>query len=397
MKHIRTLLADLKRADTLFNLINDGDVIALGISGGKDSIVMFHALLRYQKYSKKSFKLIPIMLNLGFGRFDPKVYLNHFKKYGYNLIIEDSHSVSKILEIQKDLQNLKILPCSICSKMKKAGVNTAAIKYGANKVAFAHHIDDALETMLMNMISGGRISTFQPKMYLDRVDIMFIRPLLLTDEATIESVVRELDLPLINSGCPNDKKTRREDIKQLLLNVYDTYDGAKLNFKRMLVNDEQFNLWYSVFETELMPGVFLRKATTPHIFNDALHVRMKVFVEGQGIRVDDEFDPLEKSFSSYVLYKDTKAIGTIRYRFNKDRTADLGRLAVLAEHRNNGYATVMMQYIENKLKTKYRPVVLKLGGQAYLSDYYEKLGYEKYGEVYLDAGIEHYRFKKELK
>jgi tRNA(Ile)-lysidine synthase TilS/MesJ len=214
MKHFRELLAKIKRADEMFNLINDGDRIVIGISGGKDSIVLFEAMMTYKQYAKKEFTLLPVILNLGFERFDATTYLEHFHNRGYDLYVSDASNVAKILEIQKEKQNLLKLPCSICSKMKKAAINSVAKSLNANKVAFAHHIDDALETLVMNMISGGRFATFQPKMHLERANITFIRPLLLVDEDLVINVQQDLNLPLLEYTCPNNKKTRREDIKR---------------------------------------------------------------------------------------------------------------------------------------------------------------------------------------
>ena len=205
MKAYRELLAKVKKADTLFNLIEDGDRIVVGISGGKDSIVLFDALVAYKNYSKKSFTILPVILDLGFAAFDATTYVDYFRAQGYELIISDSTSVAKILEINKNEHNLSKLSCSICSRMKKAAINHVAKALGANKVAFAHHIDDALETLVMNMIGGARIATFQPKMFLERAAITFIRPLILVDEALIMRVLKNRELPLLNYACPNNK------------------------------------------------------------------------------------------------------------------------------------------------------------------------------------------------
>lgn len=398
MKHFRELLAKIKKADESFNLINDGDKIVIGISGGKDSIVLFDALVTYKKYAKKDFTLFPVILDLGFERFDATTYIEHFNNLGYNLYVSDSKNVAKILEIQKERQNLVKLPCSICSKMKKAAINSVATSLGANKVAFGHHIDDALETLVMNMISGGRFATFQPKMHLERANITFIRPLLLADEALVTAVLYEKKLPLLEYACPNNKKTRREDIKQLLNSVYDTYESAKTNFQLMMVNDEEFKLWYDAFETSFGPNLTFVKVVTPAQFNDAMYLRIKVFIEEQQISVEDEYDKNEGDFTTYVLYKEKMPIATIRYKVDKlNRKVTFGRIAVIKRERNKGYASKMLMYLENMLKIKYRPVTFIIGGQAHLKAYYERLGYRVIGEPYLDANIKHYHLEKHLK
>lgn len=395
MKPLRTLLATIKKADTLFNLLNDGDKIVVGISGGKDSIVLFSSLVTYKNYAKKTFTLIPVMLDLGFSTLDITAYHAYFANLGYTLHVEESHEVAKILHAQQKLKNLKQLPCSICSKMKKAGVNNVALKLGANKVAFAHHVDDALETLFMNIISGGRFSTFQPKMHLDRADITFIRPLILASEKNIMAVQKELDLPILVSACPNDKKTRREDIKQLLQNIYKTYDSAEINFQRALMNDANLYLWHFAYEQYLPPNYVMRKVTTPGQFNDAFNIRYNVFIKEQSISYRDEYDPDEQKWTTYVVYDKETPIATLRVRYYREHAIlKIGRIAVLKPYRGQGIATHMIKTIEQNYKDRLRPVTLQIGGQAYLTAFYEKLGYTKTGEPYNDANIEHYIFNK---
>ncbi len=395
MKHFRKLLASIKRSDDLFNLIEEGDRIVVGISGGKDSIVLFDALMTYKRYGQKDFTIIPVILDLGFPAFDAEVYVNYFNSVGNPLYISDNQDVVKILEIQKERQNLPKLPCSICSKMKKAGINAVAKKLNANKVAFAHHLDDALETLFMNMIGGGRLATFEPKMYLERAEITFIRPLILTEEDLISKVREEHNLPLLEYACPNNKKTRREDIKNLLTSIYGTYEEAKDNFALMMTNDEQFNLWFDNYETSLAPHVAVRKVTTPSLLSKALYIRSKVFIEEQKISVDDEYDSEEASFTSFVLFKNNEPIGTIRYAFDhQTRTALLGRLAIIKSERGNNYGLLLIRYIENILKRKYGELTLSFHGQAQLKNYYEKEGYHTSSDLFFEAGIPHYNFVK---
>lgn len=398
MKYFRQVLAKIKEADTKFNLINNGDKIVVGISGGKDSIVLFEALHTYHHYAKKQFTLVPVILDLGFDAFDANTYVTHFKSRGYELLISDAKSVYKILEIQQVQQRLTKLPCSICSKMKKAAINKVANELGANKVAFAHHIDDALETMVMNMISGGRLATFQPKMHLERADITFIRPLILANETMISKTLHELNLPLLTYACPNNKKTRREDIKNLLRSVYDTYPSAEQNFELLLTNANEFNLWYEAFDEELLDHVRLVKVHTPAQMSKALYIRTKVFVEEKGISIDDEFDSNEREFTSYLLYVKDELAATIRYKIDKvARQAVISRIAVLPAFRRRNYAKLMIKYIEKELTFKYRPLTILIGGMVHLSVLYETLGYEKVGESYVDAGIDHYKFIKKIK
>jgi predicted GNAT family N-acyltransferase len=247
------------------------------------------------------------------------------------------------------------------------------------------------------MISGGRLSTFQPKMHLERANITFIRPLSLVDEDLIINVLNDLKLPLLEYSCPNNKKTRREDIKQLLSGLYNDYESAKKNFQLMLINDKEMHLWYDAFETELAPGVSIVKANTTNQFRDALYIRSKVFIEEQQIAVDHEFDQDESQFVSYVLYQNQAPIATIRYKIDeKTRVATIGRIAVLKPNRGHGYGALMIQHIEKILTYKYRPLTIEIGGQHQLKDYYESLGYKVTGEPYMDANIVHYHLVKKI-
>ncbi|MGI6734910.1 MAG: GNAT family N-acetyltransferase [Bacilli bacterium] len=397
MKHFRELLAKIKKADEMFNLIQNDDKIVIGISGGKDSIVLFEALRTYNRYSKKKFTLYPVILDLGFVGFDASTYLSFFKERDYELIISDSRDISKILHMQKEKQNLPKLPCSICARMKKAAINEVAQKIGANKVAFAHHIDDALETLFMNMISGGRIATFSPQMYLERAKITFIRPLILVNEKLITRVQKDLNLPLLPFNCPNEKKTRREDMKIMLNSIYKTYPEAKNNFELMLLNDHEFSLWYHEYATLLTDDHVIVKVTTPSQFNDVAYIRYHVFIDEQKIKYEDEYDPHEGDYTSLVLYVKGEKAATIRYKYDPQvRTAYLGRIAVLKEYRGQKLGMSLITYVEQLLTVKYRPLTFHIGGQSHLQKYYENLGYTRTGEPYYDADILHYHFTKKV-
>ena len=154
--------------------------------------------------------------------------------------MEEKSFIADILK--RNLKN-DAIQCSLCSKLKKGAVIKAAKQLGCNKVAFGHHGDDAIETLLLNMIYGGKIATFDPKMHLTREDITFIRPFIYAFESDLKKALKELDLPKIKSGCPNDGYTQRQNIKELLHKIYHTYPSAKENFLLSLHNKEQLNLF----------------------------------------------------------------------------------------------------------------------------------------------------------
>lgn len=395
-KHIREILAAIRRADETFNLIENGDRIAIGISGGKDSIVLFYALTLYQKFSNKDFEIVPIMLDLGFSTFDAENYKHYFQNLGYELLVSDSRQVFKILEIQQKEQRLAKLPCSICSRMKKAAINKEANDIKANKVAFAHHMDDALETLMMNMISGGRLATFAPKMFLENAKITFVRPLIFVDEATIIKTQQELDLPVMKSGCPNDKKTRREDIKNLLNDIYKNTPEAKTNFQLMLTNHQHADLWFDKIEFPLGNGLTVKPVTSVKTTTHMLKIRFEVFVEEQSVKLDEEIEDDEFTYMAFVLYKNDRPIGTVRYKHIDKNTVKIGRFAVVKDERGRGYGRQLMTFIESLIYVKVRPLHLILGAQIQARPFYQSLGYEPVGAHYMEANIEHVKMHKTL-
>ena len=183
-----TVLGCLKKADIDYNLIKDGDKIAIGISGGKDSMVLALALHLYKRFSQKQYDIIAIHVQMGFPCQDFTKIEEFFKNN--NIEYHEVPSTPMIYEVLKrNLTNKGKLPCSICSKMKKAAICQAANQFNCNKVAFAHHADDAIETFMMNAIYGGRLATFLPKMELTRENITFIRPLIYCREQIIKKTI----------------------------------------------------------------------------------------------------------------------------------------------------------------------------------------------------------------
>lgn len=262
MKTIRRILARIKEADEKFSLIDANDKLVIGISGGKDSLAMFYALSLYNLYSKKNFTLYPVLIDMGFKETDYSKIANYIKNIGYHLTILDKKEIYKILSLHKDEKGL--LPCSICAKMRKSIIDEYAHSVGAKKVAFAHHLDDALETLLMNMIFGGRIATFSPYMHLDKDDIDFIRPFIFVKEHQIISLVNEEKIPTATNVCPNDKQTMREKMKEYLHQVYIDFPIAKLNFCHMLLDDVHRDLWDNLVKEKVgNEDIYLMPVTTP--------------------------------------------------------------------------------------------------------------------------------------
>ena len=390
MRAIRKVLASIRNADLRFSLINQGDKIVVGVSGGKDSLVLLYALNLYRKFAQCDFEIIPVMLDLGFASFNPSVIQEYVKTLGMELVVADARTVYPILA--KHTKEGGHLPCSICSRMKKAAINKVAKGLGAKKVAFAHHAEDAIETLFMNELYGGRIATFVPKMHLQKADIDFIRPLILCRESEIEKTAREEKFPVMKSPCPSDGFTTREDVKNLLAGIYKKYPDAKENFLTMLYNYEQEDLWgkeifYKIEGSDLSLKPVLSK-------EDALimaKIRTDVFLIEQSVPPQDEFDGSDEGQEHLLIYKDQTPIGAIRYTFDEERLVHLSRICTLKQYRGFGYTKKALSFLIEMLLAKTNPLIFTLGAQVQALGFYEKLGFKKVGDVYLDANIPHFK------
>lgn len=238
---LHTILGDIRKADQDYHLIDDGDRIAVGVSGGKDSMVLLTALHMYSKFADRNFEVVGIHIKLGFPNMDFSEVVAFCQQQGITFYQFDSQ-VYEILKRNPDKEgNIK---CSLCSKFKKATVIDAAKKLNCTKVAFGHHSDDAVETLLMNAIHGGKLATFLPKMYMSRTDTTFIRPLVYSYESDILSALERNQIPFVKSTCPNDGYTERQAMKDMLQEFYSSYPMAQKNFIRMLYNEDQVELWH---------------------------------------------------------------------------------------------------------------------------------------------------------
>lgn len=245
--NLHGILRDIRKADQDYQLIEDGDRIAIGVSGGKDSMVLLTAMHMYSKFKGKNFHVVGIHIKLGFPNMDFHEVDAYCKDMGIEFHMMDS-IVYDILKRNPDKKGR--IKCSLCSKFKKATVINAAKEFGCTKVAFGHHSDDAVETLLMNAIHGGKLAVFQPKMYLSQTDVTFIRPLIYAYESDILEAQQSNHIPFVKSTCPNDGFTERQAMKDMLHEFYETYPMARSNFIRMLHNEEQVELWHKETESE---------------------------------------------------------------------------------------------------------------------------------------------------
>ena len=394
MKAIRTVLACIRKADQRYNLINHGDKIMIGLSGGKDSVALTYALSLYQKFSHTDFVIQPVMLDLGFPGFNPYEMNKFCESLGLKLLVVDNTEVYRILQIQqKDKEHL---PCSICSRMKKASMNKVAKELGFNKVSFAHHADDAIETYMMNTLFGGRVASFSPKMHLERADITFIRPLIHVRESDIIKLVKEENLPVLASGCPANMHTRREDMKNLLKDIYKKWPIAKDNLLTMLSNYEKEDIWgKEIYHQINQDGLTLKPVISAMDMMHVLDIRTKVFIQEQNCPYEIEVvEKEEKESHHYLIYNKDIIVGTIRYRQTGDREFKIERFAVLKEYRGHEYGKQAFQYLVNKISEENTPCTIYFHAQYHLVDYYKSLGFVEEGETFIEAEIKHIKMIK---
>ena len=221
---MQRLIGLVRRCVEDYNMIEAGDKIAVGVSGGKDSIALLVFLAQLRNYNHIPFELEAVTVDLGFGMdFSPIEEL--CKKLDVPFTLVKTEIAPVIFDYRKEKN-----PCSMCAKMRRGAINQALLDRGLNKLALGHHYDDAVETFMMSLLYEGRISCFQPVTDLDRTGIIQIRPMLYIHEQTIDNFVTRENLPVVRNRCPVDKRTKREEIKKL---VYDL--SATLIFFHLLL------------------------------------------------------------------------------------------------------------------------------------------------------------------
>ena len=235
---MKKVMGCIRRACEDFHLIEDGDIVAVGVSGGKDSLLLLYALSLYRKFAPQRFELKGLTLTMGLEPFDTSKVAALCEKLGVEYIVRPTE-IGRIIFEERHEKN----PCSLCAKMRRGALNDLAKECGCNKVALGHHRDDALETLLLCLLHEGRIHTFHPKSYLSKADLTVIRPMVYLPEKHIIHVAREMQLPIIPSPCPANGATEREEMKYLLDSLCKLYPNAREMMLSALQNEAQYGLW----------------------------------------------------------------------------------------------------------------------------------------------------------
>ena len=235
---LQQLLSYTRKAVDDYQMIQEGDHIAVGISGGEDSLTLLYALHGLKRFYPHKFELSAITVDLGYEKFDtePLKRLCDELEVPYRVVKTD---IAHILFEERKESN----PCSLCAKLRRGALHNNAKELGCNKVALGHHKDDAIETLMLAISYEGRINCFSPKTFMDKENITLIRPMVYIAEESIKRVVKKYDFPVIHNPCPADKKTRREDMKNLIYELNHRMPGFKDNLFGALTNSEQLFIW----------------------------------------------------------------------------------------------------------------------------------------------------------
>ena len=216
---MQKLMGLMRRCIEDYKMISPGDRIAVGVSGGKDSLVLLKLLAGLRQYMDFAVEAITIDMGLDMD-------YSGIEEMCRALEVPYSIVKTEIAPIIFDYRKEKN-PCSMCAKMRRGALNQALLDRGMNKLALGHHYDDAVETFVMNLLFEGRIGCFQPVTDLDRTGIIQIRPMLYIHEKTVDSFAKRMELPVVENRCPVDKQTKREEVKKLVFNLSSTYPDLK--------------------------------------------------------------------------------------------------------------------------------------------------------------------------
>lgn len=222
MNEMKRMLSFVRRAVDDYGMIEDGDRIAVGISGGKDSLALLATLAEMRRFYPKSYELVAVTVDMGLPDMDFSEVSEFCRRLHVKYRIEKTDIARIIFDVRKESN-----PCSLCAKMRRGSLHAAAQAEGCNKVALGHHYDDAVETFVMNLLFEGRLGCFSPKSYLSNRKLTLIRPMLYATEKDVLYFTRKRAMPVVTSTCPEDHATERENVKNLLAELERGSKGVK--------------------------------------------------------------------------------------------------------------------------------------------------------------------------
>jgi len=235
---MKRILGVMRKAIEEHNMIQEGDRLAVGVSGGKDSMLLLEALRKFQTFSPYKFQLLAVTVDLGFETQGINKLENYYKSNYINYEIIET-KISQIVFDIRDERN----PCALCSKMRKGAINNRLNELGYNKLAMGHHADDLVETLFMSMFFEGRLKTFKPVTFLSRKEVYSIKPFIYLKEKQIINEIEKSQIPVFKSSCPLDKETKREEIKNLMKDIYSDIPDGRERIITAIKNSDKVELW----------------------------------------------------------------------------------------------------------------------------------------------------------
>ena len=235
---LQQIMSPMRRAIDDYNMINSGDVIAVGLSGGKDSITLLSGLAGLKRFYPNSFDVIAVRIDTGleFNKSEEQALKEYVESLNVKYHVEKTEIAKVVFEERKETN-----PCSLCANMRRGALNGVAKSLGCNKVALGHHADDLIETFYLSMLYEGRLSTFHPVTTLSRMDLSVIRPMIYMKESEVSSFAK--GKPILHNPCPADKHTKREYVKELFKYIRKEIPFASDNILNALINPERNNLF----------------------------------------------------------------------------------------------------------------------------------------------------------
>jgi len=211
MNEMKRMLSFVRRAVDDYSMIEDGDVIGVGVSGGKDSLALLKTLATMRLFYPKKYEVKAITVDMGFENADFSPIKKFCEDIGVEYKIANTEIAKIIFDVRKESN-----PCSLCAKMRRGALHVAAQEIGCNKVALGHHFDDTVETFMLNLFFEGRLGCYSPVTYLSNRKITLIRPLIYATEKEVQYFATKQELPIYKNPCPEDRNTEREKMKSLL-------------------------------------------------------------------------------------------------------------------------------------------------------------------------------------
>lgn len=234
---IKKIFKHVRDANLKYKLIEPGDHVAVGLSGGKDSLTLLYFLWLLDHYTPVKFQISPIHIDLGW-EMDLNPLHEFCQRLGCQMQVENTNIGQIVFETRQEAN-----PCSLCANLRRGALNNAAKRQGCNKVALGHHMDDVVNTLFLSMLYENRFGVFKPLTYLDRVDITVVRPLIYVEERDIDLFIHSAEIQVVKNLCPADKVSKRHEISQLLDKMETEHPGAKRSILHSIENVNQNSFW----------------------------------------------------------------------------------------------------------------------------------------------------------